>query len=903
MRAKKWHTLEAPVVPTHATPPSDFAALLRRFRLARGLSQEELAARAGVSVTSVSYLERGLTRLPHKDTLQLLITALELAPDDAAILVRAARRARSIAVDTAPAIPTEAPPPPPPSEQSSLTMPSYRLSPPLTPLLGREHDEASVVHLLAQERVRLLTLTGPAGVGKTRLALQVAGALRDQHGFEVALVDLVASRAADHVPRTIAQTLGVRQTGDLSLLDAMTAAVGDRRLLLVLDNFEHVLSAAPLCAALLGACPNAKALVTSRAALNIRGEHEFAVPPLGVPDLAGLPPIADLERFGAVALFVERARAARPEFALGTPERGQLVASICARLDGLPLAIELAASQVRRLTLADLAERLQGSAPLDLLVGGPRDLADHQRAMRSTVAWSYSLLSAPEQRVFRTLGVFAGGATIDGMRTVASLSEGDAVASLTSLVDASLARRVDRPGDPSDEARYDMLVVVRAVAVERLREAGELEATRRGLVDYIEGLIEPLNPSAFNVQTAELNRLVREHDNLRAALDWLLEYGETRIAVRLAARLRAFWEQRGLISEGATWLERLLARMEPPQTADDLDKQVDAWKVLVVMRHRLCQFQQAVEAAERVLALTRQQGDAGKVGRALHYLANPLAHLGEYERAEEMLVESLALNRAEGDKTSEMISLINLGDLRCYQGHYDEALAADEEALTLSRSLGEQEPSLALILANMGETYIMMDRPAEARSVLLESQRVVEAYDQPTYLALYNLGRACWRLGASSEALSHLERALWLTRQQDDIAALVQALCVVAGVALDQGDLVLARQTMDEAIGAQIRVSDQRVRWRVVERTAAYVCRLGDWKTTTRLYAAAEQGRPITRDLVDPAERDLRERDRAAALHALAPDVFAALEMAGRSLPLNVALELARVVLANPGTA
>ncbi|MGH2517083.1 MAG: AAA family ATPase, partial [Ktedonobacterales bacterium] len=209
--------------------------------------------------------------------------------------------------------------PPLPGEQSLPAMPSYRLSPPLTPLLGREHDEAGIVHMLAQERVRLLTLTGPAGVGKTRLALQAAATLRDQHGFELALVDLVAIPAADSVPQAIAQALGVRQTGDLSLLDAITAAVSGRRLLLVLDNFEHVLAAAPFCAALLGVCLHAKALVTSRAALNIRGEHEFAVSPLGVPDLYRLPPISDLEQFGAVALFAERARAARPDFALSTP--------------------------------------------------------------------------------------------------------------------------------------------------------------------------------------------------------------------------------------------------------------------------------------------------------------------------------------------------------------------------------------------------------------------------------------------------------------------------------------------------------------------------------------------------------------------------------------------------------
>ncbi len=383
--------------------------------------------------------------------------------------------------------------------------------------------------------------------------------------------------------------------------------MGGRHVLLVLDNFEHVLAAGPLCVALLGACPRAKALVTSRAALNIRGEHEFAVPPLRLPDLEKLPPIADLEQFGAVALFVERARAARPDFALTTPKRGRLVAAICARLDGLPLAIELAAAQTRHFSLEDLATRLQGAAPLDLLVGGPRDLADHQRAMRSTVAWSYGLLSSQEQRVFRALGVFAAGATLDAVQIVAGLGEEIVAVSLTLLVDASLVHRVDPTGDPTGEARYDLLVIVRAFAVERLQEAGELEAARRRLADYVAGIVEQLNLTAASVQTVEVNRLLREHDNLRVVLDWLLESGELPIGLRLAARLRAFWEQRGLAAEGAEWLERLLSRVEAPRTPEELEAQVDAWKVLVVMRHRLGRFHDAAEAAERVLALTREQ--------------------------------------------------------------------------------------------------------------------------------------------------------------------------------------------------------------------------------------------------------------------------------------------------------
>jgi tetratricopeptide (TPR) repeat protein len=489
---------------------------------------------------------------------------------------------------------------------------------------------------------------------------------------------------------------------------------------------------------------------------------------------------------------------------------------------------------------------------------------------------------------------------------VAELDQEPVAAGLMTLVDASLAFCADPLGDQPNEARYDLLVIVRAFALERLQEAGELEAARRRLADFIVGLVEQLNPTPANVETVQLNRLLREHDNLRLVLDWLLERGERLVGMRLAYHLRPFWESRGLVAEGAEWLERLLARAEPAstldelQTSEELQVQTEAWKVLVVMRHRLGRFQEAAEGAEQVLALTREQGDPSKVAQALHYLANPLGQLGEFDRAEAMLLESLAINRTAGTKTDEMIDLINLGGLRQIQGRYDEALAVEEEALSLSRSLAEQEPSLALILSDLGETHTLMDHPAEARTILKESQQVYEEYDQPVILGLYNLGRACWRLGAFDEALEYLEQATQLSRRQDDVAALVQELCVVAGIALDRGDLVLTRQALDEASTVQARVSDRRVRWRVVERIAGYACACGLSETALRLYDAAEQGRSHSHDLVDPAERDLRARDRATARSALGPDILAATEHTDDVLMLAHALELASSVFREP---
>lgn len=747
-----------------------------------------------------------------------------------------------------------------------------------------------MVHLLSRESVRLLTLTRPLGVGKTRLALEAAGALRDEQGFELAFADLVAVGRADRVLPAIAQALGVRFAGDRTLLDALIAAMGTRRILLVLDNFEHVLDAAPTCAALLGACPRSKALATSRSPLNIRGEHEFEVPPLPVPHPDALPPMAELEHVGSIALFVERARALKPDFALDTEEQARLVATICARLDGLPLAIELAAAQVKHFSLSELAARLEGAAPLDLLVGGPRDLADHQRAMRSTTAWSYDLLSPDERRVFRVLGAFPGGATPVGLAEVTELPPEIIAKCLAALLDANLVRRVHE----QDQPRFYLLVIMRAFAIERLRESGELEATRVRFAAYIATLVDHVHPSGVDTHTASLNLVLREHDNVLSVLQWTLDSGDLLMGLRMCAGLRYLWERRGYPAEGADGVKRLLNRAGEPQTVEEQKVHAAAWEVLLVLNHRLGRFERAAEAGTRALELCRAIGDSRRIGVALNGLANPLANLGDLDGAEQLYLQSLAIHREVGNRLAEATTLLNLGDLRTLQGRYDEALAFEEDSLAISRSVGAEDPGRALLLSNMGETLIMMDRPREASDVLEVSCRLFEELNEPFVLPRFNLARAAWRSGDFNKACAFIEQAIQVSRRQGDDAMLVQEFCVVAGIALDRLDVSAARQALDMAFTKLSGVSDPRVHLRVVERSAGYVCCHQAFADTARLYAAAECGRASRYDLVDPAERDLRARDLAAARQSLGMRAFDEAIRTGQVLSPVEALAAAR---------
>jgi non-specific serine/threonine protein kinase len=550
----------------------------------------------------------------------------------------------------------------------------------MTSLVGRDSEAAAVGNLLLGDGERLVTLIGPGGVGKTRLALRVVEEIAGEFADGAVFVPLAAITDPGLVPAAIAREFGVHEAGDRSVLDSLTGLLRDRNLLLVLDNVEQVLLAAPTVAEILATCPHLAVLATSRAALHISGECEFPVPPLALPNpapaAAGSPVYTD-----AIRLFALRARSVKPEFVL-TADNAPIVAAICQRLDGLPLAIELAAARIKVLSPPALLARLEGR--LDLLVHGPRDVPTRQRTMRDAVAWSYDLLNADERALFRRLSVFVGGFTLDAVDAVAGGWEGrafDALDGVAALVDHSLVRLVERTdGDP----RFELLETIRAYGWEQLAETGEEGPTRNAHAAYFLTLASEACAAFEGSERARAReRVAGEHDNLRAALSWAVDRGDAEVAQRLATHLARFWVVLGHVAEGRTWLDRAVALDGPsaPETRTD----VLCWAA------QFASHQDAVDRAERLateaLSVAREGGYERGVAMALHQLGQVAHRRGNLIAATTYYQDAVNRFRRLGELIWEGATLRDLGVVAGAQDEHERATAYHEEALAVWRRL------------------------------------------------------------------------------------------------------------------------------------------------------------------------------------------------------------------------
>ena len=755
---------------------ASFAELLKLYRAGAGLTQEELAEQAGLSARAISDLERGVKKHPYPHTVQRLAHALELHEEASARFRQAARRSGAETGGVAE-----------PAPRRRLVLP---IQP--TVFIGRRRELGEVRTLLEREEVRLLTLTGPGGVGKTRLALRLAEEAAPVFPDGIVFVSVASVTDPELVASAIATALGVREGNGQTTFESVIEHLRQERMLLLLDNFEHLLPATGLISQLLVACPQLSILVTSRAVLHLAAEWEYQVPPLPVPTPGHLPDLKALERYDAVQLFVQRAQPARPTFRM-TKGNAPAIAEICSRLDGLPLAIELAAARIRLFPPDALLRRLKNR--LELLTGGARDVSPRQQSLRHTVDWSYRLLDPAEQVLFAWLGVFAGGCTLEAAEAVCGVGEDHTVIDrLGSLVETSLLQAVD---GVEGGQRLLMLETIREYAAERLEHSGGGASARSRHALYYLALVEETasQPSGAD-ETHWLDRLEDEHDNVRAALRWAVDQAEGEVILRFVRGLGPFWLRRGYVTEGLEWVRQALAVSRFGPTAPH----VETILLAADMLGWLNDYEAVIALVEEALPPCRQLGDQRALCRLLGHL-QARAGIGDLAGGIRALEESVSVARELGSPLELARALGALGPLARLQGATDRADTLLREAETISRQHGFTG-ELAVQLETLGDLAIEHGEYEAARACFVEGLQINRARG-----ARMRMTTLLYGFAKLAVAERNCERAaLLFAAEEAGWARLGQPL---DGLFVDDRELLMARARSEMSAEAWVRSWEQ----------------------------------------------------------------------------------------------
>jgi predicted ATPase/DNA-binding XRE family transcriptional regulator len=804
---------------------ASFGYWVRRRRKALDLTQAALAQQAGCAVVTIRKIEADESR-PSRQLAERLAACLALAPDERDGFLKAARAELAIhrlPLPAEPLAPVERPAP------SSAAPPTGNLPLPATPLIGREQEVAELATRLGQEELRLLTLTGPGGTGKTRLALQVAADMRTRFADGVWFVNLAPISDPALVASSIAHVLGLNEINNTTLLDDLTEFLSSRQLLLLLDNMEQVIAAAPLISSLLAAAPGIQILITSRKPLRISGEHEFSVTPLALPEQQPSPDCDMLSDVPAVRLFIERARAIRADFAL-RPEQAAAVAAICIRLDGLPLAIELAAVWVKLFSPQELLRQLDYR--LAFLTSGPRDLPLRQQTIYNTIDWSYTLLSPGEQILFSRLGVFVGGCTLAAVVGVCN-ADGrlpiNVLEGLLGLLEQSLIRR---EGD--EESRFTMLETIREYALEQLRQRGEEALIRRQHATYFLNLVNanslPSSSPHFDTRPA---MIAREHDNVRAALEWAFSGGDPMLGARLTAAFWRYWHNPLHWEEGRRWLDMALALFPTVPDGGDADPERLALHARLLTGGGAlamgADYATARVRLEASIALHRQLGDQRNLAQALTDLGGVAEHgFGDYATAYRLQAESVALFRKLGDQWSLAWTLLGLGGATLWLGRYDEARAIFAESAALFRTL--DPPTVCWALSGLAGVAQNQGDYEGACALYEEALAMARHSGNDWYIRshLHWLGSALAYKGEYQRAISLLEEGLLLARSVRHKSYAAEMLNMLGEVTMATGDSEQATRLFHESLDLNGQRSNRREEARSLHNLGRIALAQGD---------------------------------------------------------------------------